>query len=162
MSKYSIRKLTSSDTDGLLTFYRTLSENIVRFFEPFGRGNDDAVRNHLAETDAGKHISIGLVGSDGAIEGHVFILSVADERPVFGIGLQEHLHGMGWGRKLATAVLEEADDWGLPLITLTVLKTNHRAQNLYASLGFETKGEHSFRQENDSWYMERLRQRDYS
>jgi ribosomal protein S18 acetylase RimI-like enzyme len=52
-------------------------------------------------------------------------------------------------------VLREADKRNLPIITLTVLKDNSNARKLYEKMGFEIKGEETFRQEKDSHYMER-------
>jgi ribosomal protein S18 acetylase RimI-like enzyme len=111
--------------------------------------------NHLKETQAGRHISLGLVRPNGTVEGHVFILFTDTEKPVYGIGIQDRVQGQGWGKKLSHAVLAEADRMEKPLVTLTVVKANTRAQKLYETLGFVRKGEETFKTPNDSLYMER-------
>ena len=150
-----IHQLSSMDWKRLLEFYESLSLPVAELFRPFGEPSEQVIRGHLSETDIGKHISFGLVLHDGTVEGHAFVQGIDSERPVFGIGLREHVHGRGWGRRLAETILREADNRALPLVTLTVVKVNTRATALYEKLGFVLKGEHTFRQENDSHYMER-------
>jgi len=152
----TIRKLTSSDLGRLLQFYQTLSSAVVAFYEPFGpQVTEETILNHLKEADAGRHISLGLVGPDGSIEGHAFVLRIDTPKPVFGIGLQERVHGQGWGRKIMQTVLAEADARNIPLITLTVIKKNAKAKAMYEKFGFQLRGEETFREKNDSYYMER-------
>ena len=152
-----IRQLSSKDWKRLLEFYESLSSSVAALFRPFGEPTEQVIRGHLSETDMGKHISFGLVLSGGTVDGHAFVQGIDGERPVFGIGLREHLHGRGWGRRLAETILREADGRALPLVTLTVVKVNARAMALYEKLGFVVKGEHTFRDENDSYSMERER-----
>ena len=151
-----IRRLSPSDADGLLAFYLSLSEETVRLFRPFDL-TEEVICAHLAEADAGKHISLGLVGPDGDIEGHSFILSVDGEKPVFGIGLRERAVGRGWGHRLMEAVLAEADSLDLPLVTLTVIKDNHRASALYEKMGVEIREGVAFPGSENSYWMERKR-----
>ena len=148
-----IRKLSSSDADSLLAFYTSLSEGVTFMFRPFAEVTVAAMSDHLA--DAGKHISLGIVADDGTIMGHGFVLHIEADKPVFGIGLHQSIHGRGWGYKLMRGVLREADDGKRPLVTLTVLKVNRRARALYEKMGFVLKGEATFRASNDSYYMER-------
>ena len=105
----------------------------------------------------GKHVTLGLVDAAGTMWGHGFVLFLPEPKPVFGIGLHQDLHGQGWGRRLMQATLDEADAQHIPLVTLTVLKDNLRAQALYEKMGFCTKGDATFRLPNDCFYMERAR-----
>jgi len=151
-----IRKLTADDSAGLAAFYASLSDEVNWFYRPFDDPTEEVLREHLAGGDAGRHVILGIVDDDGSIAGHAFILSVASEGPVFGIGLHQSIHGKGLGRRLTVAILEEAGRLALPLVTLTVMKENVRAKTLYQSLGFELRGECGFRSPGDSLYMERL------
>ena len=127
-------------------------------YQPFGPVvKEETIVNHLREAEAGRHISFALVSPEGAIEGHSFILFTAGPKPVFGIGLQEKVHGRGWGRRLMEVVLKEVDAQNAPLVTLTVVKLNGKARALYEKLGFVLKGEETFMEKNDSYSMERVR-----
>jgi ribosomal protein S18 acetylase RimI-like enzyme len=158
MDTLRVRPLTAADTAALLAFYHSLPEAVTRFFLPFGVVvTEEALRAHLEGAEAGRNVSLGLVGEAGEIQGHAFLQGVDTERPVFGIGLRERLLGQGWGRRLMRQALEEGDALGLPKTTLTVVKANRRALALYEKMGFAIRGECAFRAPGDSWYMERVR-----
>jgi ribosomal protein S18 acetylase RimI-like enzyme len=151
-----LEKLTADHLPSLLAFYTGLPESVTSLFEPFGpRVTEETLKKHLADTEAGTHISIGLIDPQGVIHGHVFILSIHLESPVFGIGLAVDAQGQGWGKRMARAVLAEAETRGVKRVTLTVVKMNTRAWTLYESLGFRRTGETTFRTVNDSYCMER-------
>jgi ribosomal protein S18 acetylase RimI-like enzyme len=155
-SNMEIRTLAADDLPALLSFYTGLPESVTSLFEPFGpRVTEETLRKHLAGADAGTHVSLGLADPGGAIHGHVFILDILGASPVFGIGLAEDAQGRGWGRRMAGAVLAEADARGVKRVTLTVVKANVRAWTLYESLGFRRTGETTFRDPNDSYCMEK-------
>ena len=150
-----LRKLTEADTKALLVFSQSLSDAVTFFFRPFGDVREEVIREHLVGADADESISLGLVREDGAVVGHAFIFRILAEKPVLGIGLDESVQGCGWGRCMMEAVLAESDGRGLPLVTLTVVKDNHRAVRLYEKLGFVIRGEVTFRAANDGYSMER-------
>ena len=112
------------------------------------------MRSHLDGAATGKHISLGLE-NENEIIGHSFIMDVGGKHPVFGIGLAEPFHGRGLGRGLMKDVLTEAESLGVVHVTLTVLKNNHRAVALYKSFGFSIVADHTFKNENDSYFMKR-------
>ncbi len=153
--RMQVRRLSPTDTGRLLAFYQALSDTVTFFYEPFGELNEDVIGRHLAGAEASKHISLGLWRQDGTVLGHAFVFDVEGNKPVFGIGLNESVQGRGWGRRMTAAALAEGDARGVPLVTLTVLKANHRAIKLYEKSGFVIKGEDSFRAAHDSHYMER-------
>ena len=150
-----IRKLGGTDAESLVAFYTSLSQAVTFMFQPFAEVNEAVMSDHLAKADTGKHLSFGIVADDGTIMGHGFILHIDSDKPVLGIGLHQSIHGRGWGHKLMGGVLREADDGKRPLVTLTVLKVNRRARALYEKMGFVLRGEATFRESNDSYYMER-------
>jgi len=156
MLTVELRQLTPRDFAALRDFYSGLTESVTATFQPFGTVvTDDALRQHLLAADSGSHLSFGLFDAVGSICGHSFILNVDSKSPIFGIGLAECAQGQGLGRRITERLLAEADSLGLVIVTLTVLKTNTRAWSLYESLGFERLGEETFKEENDSFYMER-------
>jgi|GEM_PF-140241 len=154
---FFIRPLTVSDVSGLLKFYQTLAPAVKKFYQPFGpEVKEDAVVNHLRETDAGQNISLGLIGPDGGIAGHSFVAAINTLKPTFGIGLQERVHGLGMGKKMMAMVMEECDQKKLPLVCLSVVKANTRAKTMYEKIGFVLTGETTFKEKNDSYLMERV------
>ncbi len=153
-----IRPLSSGDCGPLLAFYLSLSGEVSWFYRPFGDITREKLAAHLAEAGTGQTIALGLWEREergGRLLGHAFISGVREERPTFGIGLHQTVLGRGWGRKLMSACLAEADRRELPLVTLTVLESNDRAIPLYESLGFRRTGQATFRADNDSVAMER-------
>ena len=144
--------LQPDDWERLYRFYRALSKAVTATFEPFEEITPALMQRHLAETKAGDHVSLGLEHS-AEIVGHGFIMDVEKRHPVFGIGIDEVFHGRGWGRRLMSAVFEKAGERGLKHVTLTVLKDNSAALSLYRSFGFKVVTDHTFRAENDSYFM---------
>jgi len=151
-----LRDLNSTEVDALIAFYHGLSEAVVAKFQPFGRRvTRSLILTHLESAEAERDISVGLVDKNGHILGHAFILTSGNNKPVFGIGIDESFQGQGWGRKMAESVLAKADMRRISTVTLTVLKSNQRAKAIYEKLGFSLQGEETFCQPNDSFYMER-------
>jgi ribosomal protein S18 acetylase RimI-like enzyme len=155
-SPREIRHLQPWDAQRLLAFYSALSEVVHASFRPFNPIAEPTFRAHLEESAQGRHVTLGLVDSEGTMWGHGFVLLLREPKPVFGIGLHQDIHGQGWGRRLMQATLDEADAQEIPLLTLTVLKENARARALYEKMAFSTQGDATFRLPNDCFYMERL------
>lgn len=150
-----IRRLTSADLDALEDFYRSLGEATVRFFRPFGAAEREKLQRHLREADEGRHVSLGLIGAEGAIEGHAYVSWIHSDKPSFGLGLRERTQGQGWGPKLMAAVMAAPEVATLPFVTLTVVKCNERARSIYEKMGFVITGECGANEPGDSWCMER-------
>jgi len=150
-----IVELKPEDAASLLSFYHSLSPEVTAVFLPFDTVSRDTLDTHLAEAAKGIHVSLGLVAASGEIVGHAFIANIHSLAPTLGIGLRDAYIGQGYGRMLMEHLLSMADAKGLPVVTLTVVKSNERALRLYLRLGFRIVGEASFRAANDSWYMER-------
>jgi ribosomal protein S18 acetylase RimI-like enzyme len=153
----TVRDLTTADAPALLEFYRTLDQEVTWYYLPFGADvRQETLEDHLRAAETGTHISLGLLDEAQRVLGHVFLWNIRDEKPVFGIGLHQSILGQGWGRRLAETIFARADALRIPLVTLTVLKTNVRACSLYRTLGFETRGVCTMRSTDDSYYMERI------
>ena len=153
----TIRDLTRDDAAALLSYYQSRPDWIVEWFDPFPATNKHEIDRHLAAACSGNTVSLGLFTSGGRIVGHAFVRRLNSVRPGFGIGLAESAHGLGLGRKLMRAALDEADRRETPRIALSVFKANLRARRLYRSFGFVNMGEHDCREPGDSIIMERLR-----
>ncbi len=152
-----IRRLTGADLAGLQEFYDSLTEEITYFFRPWGEATEEILRDHLASGEDGRALVWGLVSEAGEVEGHAFIRGPGTEQPSFGIGLRKRAQDQGWGRRLAEAILAEADARGFPEVHLGVNKDNPRAIALYQSLGWTIIGEIDSNCPDGSWRMVRAR-----
>ena len=155
MNQIETRQLEFSDSASLYKFYIGLSPEVHALYRPFGEVTQDIIETHLAETDARLHISWGL-WDEKRIIGHCFVMRVADSHPIFGIGLDTQYQGKGYGAGIASAILNHCDHLEINSITLTVVKHNLRAFNMYKKLGFVVHGDQTFRDENDSYFMIRV------
>ncbi|MBN1686077.1 MAG: GNAT family N-acetyltransferase [Spirochaetales bacterium] len=144
--------LRLSDEQRLFAFYTSLPERITDVFRPFKSLTIEVIHQHLEETEAGRHISLGLA-TPSTIAGHGFVMDIGKKHPVFGLGLDESLHGRGLGKLLMRAVMERAEERGVTHMTLTVLKGNSKALGLYKSFGFKIVTDYAFKAEHDSYLM---------
>lgn len=151
----SKRRLTLGDAEALARFYERLSPEAVHVFDPFGGADRETIAEHMEGVAQGRHTACVVVDEGGAVRGHAFILDVGAAAPVFGIGLHDEAQGLGWGRRMMADIIAEADRMGVPLVTLTVCKSNYRARALYRSFGFRELRDHHGREEHDSLYCER-------
>jgi RimJ/RimL family protein N-acetyltransferase len=152
---FCVSLLHLGDLAHLAAFYERLTPAVTEHFVPDGFTGPDRLADHLASATDGDAISYGLTSRDGHISGHAFVEPLWDGPPVLGIGLEEHLIGCGLGAELMRAALADCDALALPVVTLTVVKTNLRARSLYLGFGFVARGEATFRRPGDSLYMER-------
>lgn len=151
-----VRHVTRADADALLAFYWSLSEETKRLFLPPGPVTKESIEAHLDEVDVGSCLSL-VLEHDGVIMGHAFIMGTRSASPMVAIGLRDEIIGLGYGSRMLQRLLELADASGIPVTFLSVVKSNRRAIALYRRFGFVQKGLATFRQPNDSWYMERRR-----
>ena len=147
-----IRTLTGRDSESLYLFYRNLSDEVTELFRPFKRISREIFGKHLAEADAGEHITLGLFHNDTLV-GHAFVMRLRDANPLFGIGVCKQYHGRGYGARLASYLIERCDSMGIENITLTVLKRNAKAIRMYRRLGFRVVSNHTYLEESDSFLM---------
>ena len=154
---YGIRPLERDDTLELLRFYRSLPPWVVHWYDPFPGIDEERIATHIGQVAAGHAVSYVLCAPDDAIHGHAFVLAIDGDAPVFGIGLCEAAIGRGHGRALMHRVIDDVDDRGTPVVTLTVFRDNERARRLYETFGFFCTGDASCRSPGDSFAMRRLR-----
>lgn len=147
--------LLLSDLARLEAFYERLTPAVTEHFVPDGPTDSGRLADHLANATDGEAISYGLISPDGLVLGHAFVERLWDGPPTLGIGIEEHLIGRGLGAMLMQVTLADCDALSLPVVTLTVVKTNLRARFFYQGFGFVSRGEADFRRPGDSLAMER-------
>ena len=65
---------------------------------------------------------------------------IFEEGHITNVAITENVRGRGYGRRLASALIQYAANLGVQYMTLEVRRSNIVAQNLYKSLGFEQLG----------------------
>ena len=110
-----------------------------------------------AAGDAKTHIDLVAIDVSGAIVGWGFVRKLDTPEPTFGLLVADQAQGCGLGRRMATAVLAEADARGTAEVHLTVVVDNARAIGLYESLGFVGTG--SYRADDGLDYRGMVRRR---
>ena len=140
--------------DALLGFYRRMTPETLRYFDPFGGANEERIVEHVHSIEAGGDLGFGLLEGD-RLDGHCFLLGLRGKHPVFGLGISPDYRGQGYGRALTETALSRTDRLGIGPVTLTVVRSNYRALRLYRSVGFRVQCMHTFRTEDDSYFMQR-------
>ena len=143
------------DSGRLLHFYQTLDQSVREVYQPFKRLSISTIREHLDGAARGAALSCGIE-LDGRIIAHAFITAIGQKHPVLGIGVHSSYQKRGVGTQLLEALLRRAESDGITRITLTVMKKNVPALRLYEKHGFRIMTEYTFRNRNDSYFMERL------
>ena len=94
----------------------------------------------LATTASGEY-GCGMVGLvDGAVVAYACMVSVLDEGEIVNVATHPDHRRHGYAREVLSALLELAREQGIVTLTLEVRVSNHGAQALYRSLGFEDVG----------------------
>lgn len=146
----SIDTPSADDVPAMAAFYRDLSPMVVRAYGPYGwEVTEQSLRDGpFARLAGGDEAALILRDDARAIWGHAFLSGVKSGAAHFGIGIHQSLLGGGLGRKLMTALLDQAGrELQLKEIRLTCVQDNDAAVGLYTSLGFEKTKE--FIEEND-------------
>ncbi|MCK3654460.1 ribosomal-protein-alanine N-acetyltransferase [Pasteurellaceae bacterium Macca] len=72
----------------------------------------------------------------GQIVAFAICQSVLDEATLFNIAVAPAFQGKGYGKRLLKALIEQLKTQGVQTLWLEVRESNHTAQRLYLSLGF--------------------------
>jgi ribosomal protein S18 acetylase RimI-like enzyme len=112
------------------------------------RGLDGAAAIEFARSEVAKLLPDGLgtdkhllwtaFAEDGTLVGSLWISVVTPVPYVYGVEVEEHQRGKGYGRSIMIAAEEECRLRGYAQLDLNVFGNNATAINLYESLGFET------------------------
>lgn len=81
-----------------------------------------------------------VLETDGKIAGYAGLLQVMDEGDITNVVLAEESRGMGLGKALVRALLEEGRKRGIREFTLEVRASNTCAIHVYEALGFVKEG----------------------
>lgn len=80
------------------------------------------------------HFHVALLGDE--VAGYVGFWLVLDEAHITSVTIRDTMRGRGLGRQLMEFIMDAAKAVGATRASLEVRVTNHRAQNLYRSMGF--------------------------
>lgn len=126
----TIRPIESSDWEGLLDFYRTLSaEARYTRFLGLSPGIDLSAAHHFAEAE--DHGGTGYVAilreagpGDGRIVGHLCLEPISDGGQEIAIAVADSVRRHGIGTRLLTAGIRAARERGVPRLTATMFAHN--------------------------------------
>lgn len=74
------------------------------------------------------------------IVGIIGLRDICGEGEITNVAVSEDLRGLGIGRKLMQAALEQCGKLGIEAVTLEVRQSNEAAIGLYHAFGFESEG----------------------
>jgi len=86
-----------------------------------------------AENNCARYL---VLCEDGVPVGYAGVWFVLDEGQITNIAIHPKKRGLGYGRKLMSALVQLCADSGLTFMSLECRRSNIVAQNLYHSLGF--------------------------
>ena len=143
-----IKLVKIEDFEDLAVLFKNNNvEPITRFFTPFA-----LTREIAHEIACEKHRDKYYLG---IVEGKVIGFSMLrgwDEGytvPSFGMFIDQHQHGHGYGKQLLDLTIEAARQLGCEKIRLSVRKANHPAYRIYKSRGFKEIDCSKFRDSED-------------
>lgn len=131
----AIRLIRASDQAALTQFFvENNKPEITTHFHPFPLTSTSALR--IATAPGLDRYYVALL--DGQIVGFYMLRGWEEgyEVPSFGVMIDYRHQGLGLGRQMTAAMIEQAQRLGCPAVRLTVYASNERAVRLYESLGF--------------------------
>jgi [ribosomal protein S18]-alanine N-acetyltransferase len=100
--------------------------------------SEDSLRRDLAENPAARILVAEM--PDGSLAGYAAYWSVLGEGQINNIAVAPDWRRLGVGRRLLLALVSQAVDEGLRLLTLEVRPGNLAARQLYESVDFQEVG----------------------
>ena len=79
--------------------------------------------------------------ADGVFAGYAGMTAVLDERDICNVAVSPDFRGMGIGKALVGALIDDAKKTGASVVMLEVRKSNASAIALYEKAGFELVGQ---------------------
>lgn len=131
----AIRQIRASDQAALTQFFvENNRPEITTHFHPFPLTSTSALR--IATAPGLDRHYVALL--NGQIVGFCMLRGWEEgyEVPSFGVMIDYRRQGLGLGRQMTAAMIEQARGLGCPAVRLTVYASNERAVRLYESLGF--------------------------
>jgi ribosomal protein S18 acetylase RimI-like enzyme len=150
----NFRSLQSTDREQLIKFYRSMSENALRWTSP---PNDEEINQKIRFPD--HYVSL-VTEHNNKVIGYGEIQK--DSQKLDG-ELNIHIHqdyqGVGLGTTMMIMLLKDATDQMLHKINLKVAPENRRAVRLFMKFGFQerktTKKTYS-KEEHDTIFMSKI------
>lgn len=124
----TVRRMTLDDVDAVAAI------EAATFAMPWSR---ESFCQELERNVAARYL---VAEKAGRVIGYAGAWIILDESHITNIAIAENERGQGYGRLLTSALLAYLSNLGAAYATLEVRKSNLRAQNLYASLGFVQLG----------------------
>lgn len=94
----------------------------------------------LSEMRENKVARYLVIQTEGEIAGFAGVHIILDEGHITNIAVAPAYRGLGYGRLITLALMQYASNLGVSYLTLEVRKSNEKAKQLYASLGFTSIG----------------------
>jgi ribosomal protein S18 acetylase RimI-like enzyme len=112
-------------------------------FRPLGLKTSLGVCERIAAESAAGSTRFDLVARDerDTVVGWSIVEGLTSDHPNLGIGVTDHMQGLGVGRALLRQTLETAARIGLDVVYLMVVQDNLRALKWYERCGFATYAE---------------------
>lgn len=135
-----LRTYTPKDKEGLVSFYSSLSPEVLRWsLPPYDRQKVERWTSDLANS------IILLTLSEVRIVGHLHVFRQAWNERLRGNGeliiyLHEDFQGVGLGTAMMREAIEMARGRGLHRLVLSVVADNRGAVRLYEKVGFQHEG----------------------
>ena len=148
----NIREITQNDSELLVEFYTSLSDETWYFFHPHPRDPENLINlvHSLPErSDLALFMASIQEAEKEIMIGTVFFWDWTKQVPWFGICARDGWQGQGLGDRMTAHAVEYAWQHGKGGILLTTHKENFRGQGLYTKHGFETIGIDP----HDEWLM---------
>ncbi len=139
----NIRPVTEHDTELVVEFYTSLSDETWHFFHPHPRDRtylEDLVHSLPLRPDLALFMASALQEGKEIMVGTVFFWDWTKQVPWFGICARDGWQGQRLGDRMTAHAVEFAQKHGKGGILLTTHKDNLRAQALYKKHGFEIIG----------------------
>jgi ribosomal protein S18 acetylase RimI-like enzyme len=131
-----IKLVRKADFEDLADLFENNNvETVTRFFTPFPLTRETALEIALGEHRDRYYLGL----EDGRIIGFS-MLRGWDEGysiPSFGMFIDQHYHGKGYGKQLLDLTIKAARKLGCEQIRLSVRAGNHPAHHMYQSRGFK-------------------------
>jgi GNAT superfamily N-acetyltransferase len=158
----TIRLLQETDAEAVVEFYAAIPDKDGIYYLPPSMRTRDAALQRVTLAESPYDVCLLLADDAGVIHGEAWYRWSA-ERPqqsTFGIAIRRTMQGVGAGRLIMGRLMEIGDQYGPPVMDLTVQVENERAWKLYTSMGFIKQREQMREAREDAppmpeFYMER-------
>jgi ribosomal protein S18 acetylase RimI-like enzyme len=153
----TVRPLSVKDGEKLAHFYEQIPEEDYFFYCPNALDRENALKK-AANADAANFVCLVIETEQSEIAGYAWYRwGNSFDKSEFGICIRRDHHGIGAGKIIMTKLMQTAEIYGPPVMSLTVQKANEGAVKLYPKLGFKIIREQLRGGDNEpEYYMENV------